>query len=221
MNRSRTFRNLIGGFLLCLAMLSWPLVADIRFSEPFLKKIEEKHNRFSRLRFEEWQSLMDDATDLSEQEKLNAVNAFFNRNVQFIDDLALWGKKDYWATPAEMLAIGAGDCEDYSIAKYFTLKAIGIDEEKLRITYVKAIELDQAHMVLTYYETPRSMPLVLDNLVIDIEPANRRPDLIPVYSFNGRGLWLSKSRGTGQRVGDASRLSLWEDLVNRMQAEDF
>ena len=133
----------------------------------------------------------------------------------------LWSKEDYWATPAEMLAIGAGDCEDYSIAKYFTLKEIGVDEDKLRITYVKAVEIGQAHMVLTYYETNRSVPLVLDNLITEIEPASRRNDLVPVYSFNGAGLWLAKSRGEGQRVGDSSRLSLWQDLEARMRNGNF
>ena len=71
-------------------------------------------------------------------------------------------------------------------------------------------------MVLTYYENNRAIPLVLDNLITEIKPASRRGDLIPVYSFNGAGLWLAKSRGEGQRVGDASRLSLWKDLEKRM-----
>ena len=71
-------------------------------------------------------------------------------------------------------------------------------------------------MVLTYFENKRAIPLVLDNLIIDINPANQRQDLVPVYSFNGQSLWLAKRRGNGQRVGDASRLSLWEDLVFRI-----
>ena len=136
-----------------------------------------------------------------------------------MDDIDLWKQKDYWATPLEMLSIGGGDCEDYSIAKYFTLKELGVDEDKLRITYVKAKELNQAHMVLTYFETKRSIPLVLDNLIIEIKPASQRPDLTPVYSFNGTGLWLAKSRGEGQRVGESSRLSLWQDLENRMKLQ--
>ena len=74
-------------------------------------------------------------------------------------------------------------------------------------------------MVLTYYATKRSVPLVLDNLISEIKPATQRPDLIPVYSFNGTGLWLAKSRGEGERVGNASRLSLWQDLEKRMQEQ--
>jgi len=201
---------------LCLTA-SLPLIAELNITEALLVKIEIKYNKFARQRVESWQNLIESSKDLNDNEKLDVVNNFFNSNVMFINDQALWNKEDYWATPLEALSIGAGDCEDYSIAKYFTLKELGVDEEKLRITYVKAINLGQAHMVLTYFKDKRSIPLVLDNIDAEIKPANLRKDLVPVYSFNGSGLWLAKSRGSGQRVGDASRLSLWEDLENRME----
>ena len=198
---------------------SVPLLAELLISEALLQRIENEYDSEARQRVEAWQILMQENQDLSEREKLAVVNDFFNSNVLFVDDIFLWNKEDYWATPIEMLSLGAGDCEDYSIAKYFTLKQLGVDEDKLRITYVKAIDLNQAHMVLTYFENKRAIPLVLDNLINEIQPASRRQDLTPVYSFNGTGLWLAKSRGEGQRVGDASRLSLWEDLAARMRAE--
>lgn len=205
--------------ILTFLLLSLPLVADLNISTRVLDKIEAQYNKFARKRVEDWQKLVDENKDLPEAEKLELVNKFFNTNVLFIDDIDLWNKKDYWATPLEMLSIGGGDCEDYSIAKYFTLKELGVDEDKLRITYVKAKELNQAHMVLTYFKTKRSVPLVLDNLITDIKPATQRNDLTPVYSFNGTGLWLAKSRGEGQRVGGSSRLSLWQDLEKRMQKQ--
>lgn len=198
---------------------SVPLLAELLISEALLQRIENEYDNEARQRVEAWQILMQENKDLSEREKLAVVNDFFNSNVLFVDDILLWDKEDYWATPIEMLSLGAGDCEDYSIAKYFTLRQLGVDEDKLRITYVKAIDLNQAHMVLTYFENKRAIPLVLDNLINEIQPASRRQDLTPVYSFNGTGLWLAKSRGEGQRVGDASRLSLWEDLAARMRAE--
>jgi len=200
---------------LCLTA-SLPLIAELNITDALLAKVESKYNKYARQRVESWQELIETSKELTDDEKLNAVNNFFNSNVMFINDRALWGKEDYWATPLEVLSIGAGDCEDYSIAKYFTLKELGVDEEKLRITYVKAVDLGQAHMVLTYFKDKRSIPLVLDNIDAEIKPANLRKDLIPVYSFNGQGLWLAKSRGSGKRVGNASRLSLWEDLENRM-----
>ena len=92
---------------------------------------------------------------------------------------------DYWAAPIEALKSGKGDCEDYAIAKYMTLISMGIGAENLRITYVKATDFGQAHMVLAYYETLNEVPLILDNLNSNILPATKRPDLIPVYGFNG------------------------------------
>ena len=201
--------------LLCLIM-SVPIIAELNITEALLKKIETKYSANARQRVELWQKLIDSSQSVSDAEKLDRVNQFFNSKVMFVNDIAVWDKEDYWATPLEFLSKGAGDCEDYSIAKYFTLKELGVDEQKLRITYVKAINLNQAHMVLTYFENKRAIPLVLDNLDIEIKPANLRKDLIPVYSFNGEGLWLAKARGDGKRVGNSSRLSLWEELAARM-----
>jgi len=140
--------------------------------------------------------------------------------MQFISDKKHWHKEDYWATPVEFLSTNGGDCEDFSIAKYFTLLEIGVPDERLRITYVKAIRLNQAHMVLAYYETPESEPLILDNLTKRIQAASQRRDLLPVYSFNGSHLWMAKERGQGRRVaGGSQRINLWRDLNVRMQKE--
>ncbi len=211
-------RSLYVLFILISLSISLPIIADLNITEILLAKIESKYNHFARERVENWQQLVNTSQDLPDLEKLEVVNSFFNSNVLFINDLALWNKEDYWATPLEFLSIGAGDCEDYSIAKYFTLKELGMDENKIRITYVKAVALGQAHMVLTYFETKRSIPLVLDNLDAEIKPANERTDLVPVYSFNGEGLWMAKVRSS-KRVGDSSRLSLWEELKHRMEKD--
>ncbi|PHS24702.1 MAG: sulfate adenylyltransferase [Methylophaga sp.] len=205
--------------LLCL-IISVPIIAELNITEALLNKIEVNYSVNARQRVESWQDLIDSSQNLSDIEKLERVNQFFNSKVMFVNDIVVWGKEDYWATPLEFLSKGAGDCEDYSIAKYFTLKELGMDEQKLRITYVKAVKLNQAHMVLTYFENKRAIPLVLDNLDIEIKPANLRKDLIPVYSFNGDGLWLAKARGDGKRVGNASRLSLWEELAARMASQN-
>jgi len=201
--------------ILCLFSL-FTASATVVVTAEFLSEIEQKYGRGASERILQWQNLMQTAKALPEQEKLKWVNDFFNQNIDFVDDIYLWGANDYWATPVEFLYRGAGDCEDYSIAKYFTLIELGVPENKMRITYVKALKLNQAHMVLTYFSTPRAVPVVLDNLTPQIELATKRTDLLPVYSFNGSGLWLAKSRGRGKRVGGASRLSLWADLKQRM-----
>ena len=159
--------------------------------------------------------------DEDEDSKLRRVNDFFNRNVKYVSDEKHWGQKDYWATPYESLTTQGADCEDFVIAKYYTLKELGVEVEKMRITYVKALRINQAHMVLTYFPTPDAIPLVLDNLVGKIYSASRRTDLEPVYSFNGSGMWLERMKGQGVRMGNPNKLDLWTGLRLRMAAQDM
>ncbi|WP_422641442.1 transglutaminase-like cysteine peptidase [Vibrio salilacus] len=164
-------------------------------------------------RVESWRREMSQYASLPERQKLTKVNRFFNQ-LNFVDDITLWGKNDYWATPLEFLGSNAGDCEDFTIAKYFSLLELGVPDKKLRLVYVKAIELNQFHMVLAYYATPSAEPVLLDNINPEIKRASTRRDLLPIYSFNGKNLWLMKSK-KGQLAGKSSRLSLWNDLRER------
>ena len=156
-----------------------------------------------------------------ELQRLREVNDFFNRRLAFKEDSVTWGVPDYWATPLESLDKRAGDCEDYAIAKYFSLAATGVPTAKLRMVYVRARLQGQslAHMVLAYYAQPGAEPLILDNLRPDVLPAAQRTDLTPVFSFNTEGLW----QGSGQvTAGDPmARLSLWRELVAKVRAEGF
>lgn len=219
----RNGRTLASLALAALCVWHGLFAADftIRLSEKVLASAERKYGTGARERLNAWLQLVDDGRKRSEPEKLRLVNDFFNR-VPFVSDAEHWGLPDYWATPTEMLASNGGDCEDFAIAKYFTLLSLGVDIAKLRITYVKARQLppeDQAHMVLTYYPKPDAVPLVLDNLDPAIKPGSARPDLLPVYSFNGDGLWLAKERGAGRVEGGASRISLWTQLNARLGKE--
>ncbi len=180
-----------------------------------LDEVDKKYGAPAKKRLVRWQELITADRSTTDLEKLAKVNDFFNQ-VQFVSDILLWKKTDYWATPVEFLAQNAGDCEDFSIAKYFTLKKMGVAEDKLNLTYVKALELDQAHMVVTYYEAPAAEPLILDNLNPAILPAAQRSDLMPVFSFNGSGLWLAKQRQRGKMVGSSDRYTRWRDLLQRM-----
>lgn len=187
-------------------------------SESTLHRAEKQYGPDARRRLLDWQSLIQSGGGDDDAAKLEQVNRFFNK-LPFVDDALHWKQEDYWATPVEFLASEGGDCEDFAIAKYFTLIRLGIAENRLTLTYVKALRLNKAHMVLTYYPAPAMEPLVLDNLVDTIEPSSRRTDLLPVYSLNGSGLWLAKQRGKGKMIGDSSRLSRWQDLLERMTEE--
>lgn len=214
------------GVLLVLAVLVCGSIFSVSSSDWDFALIQQRAEALygplgeGRQRIAAWQQLLAEGPGMDERERLERVNAFFNRKLRFDDDQRLWKQVDYWATPIEALRIGAGDCEDYAIAKYLTLRRLGVPAERLRITYVKALRLNQAHMVLTYYQRPDAVPLVLDNLIGEILPANQRNDLLPVYAFNGEGLWL-QGKGGNKQVGDSKRLSRWQDLLQKMKAEGF
>lgn len=208
------------GLLISLTGIPRSNADDFLISSSTLAEVENEYGDYARRRIEHWRNLIASADELTELEKLYKVNNFLNE-VRFVSDIEHWGQEDYWATPLQTLATNGGDCEDYSIAKYFTLTAMGVPESRLRITYVKALKQNQAHMVLTYFTSPEVEPLVLDNLSPKILPASKRKDLIPVYSFNGKGLWLAKFRGSGKFVGQSTRLSRWQNVLARINGQQL
>ena len=213
------------------AMLALQSAADIvDFSSGLIKYVSERFSRDAPSRLYAWQGLVRQLkskeaadprqwigrnTGRTEMPILRKVNDFFN-HVPYYEDIDHWRVQDYWATPVEMLASNGGDCEDYAIAKYLTLKDLGIPVERMRITYVKALNLDVSHMVLAYYPTPDSDPWILDNLVEDISLASRRADLEPVYSFNDDDLWAGAGPG---KKGGASQVRLWRELQEKLARE--
>ena len=210
--------------LLALVALSLAAVAVEldTISDPQIGKLAQQFGPTAKTRLSDGRSLVTTAKNKAlqqEREKLELVNDFMNRT-PFVSDAQHWGKEDYWATPVEFLSTHGGDCEDFSIAKYFALRSLGVPDEKLRITYVKEIVVyNEAHMVLAYFPAPDAEPLVLDNINKTIRPASTRTDLVPVYSFNGTGLWLAKDQtGRGQSVGGSDRIGHWKDVQARLKA---
>lgn len=177
-------------------------------------RVEDQYGRQGLARIDKWERMMWDLVYKSQKEQLLAVNLFFNK-LEFRSDLEHWQQEDYWATPIETLASNGGDCEDFAIAKYFSLRRLGVPAEQMRITYVKALELNEPHMVLTYY-SDNGDPLVLDILTNRIKPAEQRKDLLPVYSFNAEGLWKGRHRNESVRLGDSNDIPMWRDLQQRL-----
>jgi predicted transglutaminase-like cysteine proteinase len=183
--------------------------------------IEKKYGKRARVRVYNWQKLMSSMSEdssLSDKAKVREANDFFNK-VRWVSDIKHWGKEDYWATPFETLGTNAGDCEDFSIGKYFTLNEAGVNSEKIRITYVKALDYNQAHMVLAYYSSPEAEPLILDNINKTILPASQRQDLLPIYSFNAESLWLAKARSKKLKASSQKNLPQWRKVNERMLEE--
>lgn len=194
-------------------------IKTFNISEKKLIQFTKKYGKNAEKRVLLWDSMMESAKQKDTLNQLKDVNDFFNK-IKYKIDMQHWGKNDYWAAPFEFMGTGAGDCEDYAIAKYYSLRKLGIPEEKLRITYVKLLQrgtkYQQAHMVLTYYHKPGSTPVVLDNVNKKLKLATKRTDLKPVYSFNAQGLWQAKNKGKTSKLVGKNNLTSWKDLMTRI-----
>jgi predicted transglutaminase-like cysteine proteinase len=217
------------GALLALILGTVLLAGSLHAEQPEFAHLEQiadaRYGPDAATRVRDWKSVLEDIALADERLQLRRINGFFNRNIRYMTDQELWGKNDYWATPLETLGMGAGDCEDYAIAKYASLRKLGVPDSRLRLFYVHArlgastSNATEVHMVLGYYPTLDEEPLILDNLISDIRPASRRPDLKPVFSFNGEGLWGGTA--TMPAGSSTARLSNWRSVLERMQAEGF
>ena len=210
-------------FACLLALLPGNLNAAINFDR-LLNLASQQYGERGQQNITDLRTLLSQLQGATDQEKLLRINMFVNQNIRiFGNDIDIWGQSDYWATPLESLGREAGDCEDFSIAKYMFLRELGISNDKLRLTYVRAqiggpnSRIFQAHMVLSYYETPNAEPLILDNLISDIRGASRRTDLKPIFGFNSNGLWVGNS--SSPRGDSSTHLSRWRNLLERARNE--
>ncbi|QPL43700.1 transglutaminase-like cysteine peptidase [Pseudoalteromonas sp. A41-2] len=214
------FFSILFFLVLCLTSVALAERLVIEFST-FIQQMQQRYgaNRVTVAR--QWQGMLQHAAGLPEQQQILVVNDFFARTLRYQTDIELWKQNDYWATPLETMGKGLGDCEDYAIAKYVSLRALGISDDKLRLIYVKAqlpgTRQTQAHMVLGYFTQPNTQPLILDSLIVKVLPAAKRTDLSPVFSFNSKGLWANNST---QSVADpTARLSRWRHILEQTRKE--
>jgi predicted transglutaminase-like cysteine proteinase len=210
-------RKVIAGWVVCLLII---LVPKQHNAQPFadeemLQRLNQQYNMEASRRGKALNRLLEKLADKDVKHQLTEVNRFFNQ-FAYKDDMKLWGQEDYWATPEEFIGVNGGDCEDYVVAKYFVLRSLGVADEHLYLTYVKALKENRAHMVLSYFETPKSTPLILDNYNPVILSADKRRDLLPVYSFNAKSLFLTNaSAGLGQSLPtDKIKNNKWKKLLN-------
>jgi predicted transglutaminase-like cysteine proteinase len=164
------------------------------YSELITKKLivdaEKKYKIFAKNRFVSIKKeLLTDLKGKSDLEKLKAVNDWYNF-IQYKSDKFVYHQSDYWATLYEFVGKGMGDCEDYTIAKYYTLKALGISPKRMKFTYVvyrSRAGKNISHMVLSYLKIPRpkkkSDILILGNINRRVLPASKRKDIIKVVKM--------------------------------------
>ena len=215
-------RGMLRSFFWAIPGAIWLIIA-LSIAAPNLNTTQvlalERYGPQAANTISDWRRLIEESRNLEDDEKLKRVNLFFNRRMLFRSDKEVWQQEDYWATPLEFVGRSAGDCEDFTIAKYVTLQMLGIGNDRLRLIYVRAksSSVSEAHMVLGFFPQPTDEPLVLDNLISSIRKASQRPDLSPVFSFNDSGLWVG---GASASAADpVARLSRWRDLLERLHDE--
>lgn len=206
-----------------LAAKATPPAQDGRFAK-LASFMKQQYGAQASKIYAEWQALLDGYTKASDPDKLKAVNDFFNKRIRMSKDQRIWGRKEYWSTLGELLGKGAGDSEDFAIAKYFTLMAMGTPIDRMRLFYVRLNSdaragEDPVHMVLAVFKPGNRDPMLLDNRTNEVQPASSRKDLRPVYSFNSEGTW-GDSQGAASGTAD-SGLPMWEDTLRRARNEGF
>lgn len=180
-----------------------------------LQQIAAKYGEGAKKRFDSLKKLMIKDENLSEVDRLVCVNNFFNQ-VPYQSDKVCWGKSDYWATPSEMLGVGKADCEDYAIAKFFTLLDMGIPKEKLFLTYALTNNTKDKHMVLAYFTDEFSRPLILDNDVLTIKQEALSRDYIPLFRFNLEHFVAFDHGFEHKSPIDFKKLENWKSITKRL-----
>ncbi len=187
---------------------------EIRWFQQSMQRLSLQDDVATRRITLDWYALVQHLKSESLPAQLDWVNSYINK-IPYREDLVQWGENDYWATPEELFRAGHGDCEDLAIAKYFTLRVLGVDDNHLRLLFVKQRETSRPHMVLAVLR--QSVWWVLDNTTAAILPLEQRHDLEPVYGFNGDSLWITRAASRNDLVGPALRIGHWAALWSRLR----
>lgn len=136
-------------------------------------------------------------------EMASNVNTMMNAK-RYVSDKRNYGQTDYWATPVEFLKRG-GDCEDFAIAKYTALRALGVPENRLRIAIVQDLQKNIPHAILIVYTDQGTM--ILDNQIKTAVKADSIAHYKPIFSINQNAWWLhtAPKGGNVTRVASAAR----------------
>lgn len=159
------------------------------------RKLECNSKRLNICSFGDWKKFLISIKKYDKFTQLRAVNARMNK-AKYTSDSSNWGKKDYWATPGEFMS-RFGDCEDYAIVKYLSLRLLGFKDSELRVVAVKDLNLKVGHAVLVAIlkdpKTKKKKTYVLDNQIKKVVEASTIRHYEPIFSIN-RGSWWRHRR---------------------------
>ncbi|WP_170167551.1 transglutaminase-like cysteine peptidase [Amphritea balenae] len=170
------------------------------------------------LRLSQWRNLIRMKHRFrAETDIVAVVDDFINKAKYQPDEQRLNGQ-DYWAAPKEFVAAGRGDCEDFAIAKLFTLQAMGVPVKRLRLVFTLLKGEKTRHLVLLYSPEDGSEPWVLDNLTTNIRVVSQRTDLQPVFSFTPKKIWMMKGWQQTVELSRPLNLPKWTRITRNWQA---
>jgi predicted transglutaminase-like cysteine proteinase len=141
-----------------------------------------------RCRLHRWRGYVESLRGRDRLEILRSVNRFANTH-RYVTDPVNSHLPDYWATPLEFLAKN-GDCEDYAITKYLSLKTLGFTDADMRIVVLQDLNLRAAHAVLVVFE--RGKAWLLDNQVREVVPTEAVHHYRAIFSINQTAWWLHR-----------------------------
>ncbi|MDK2081302.1 transglutaminase-like cysteine peptidase [Aliarcobacter butzleri] len=207
--------------LLILFLFSNSFAYEFKLNQKDKNLIEKSTQKsFILKRLAKYEEVRNKARNLDINKKLTQINLFINGSLAEFDNASM-GIDDYWMTPKEFFIKGHGDCEDYVIAKYFTLLELGIKKENLYPAIVKVQGSASLHLVLLYVEDKNKSPLVLDNLSFKILPFSKRTDLTPIAAFNEIDSYtLTREKFLQKANVDWGKENKWEKLLNRVYKLD-
>ncbi len=166
--------------------VKWTGTLDRYFAERSLEDAPCESGLFNKCHLADWKQFLAEVRTKDVLTRIEAVNAYMNR-APYILDPTNYGVPDYWATPNEFL-VRDGDCEDYAIAKYLSLRALGFPKEDMRLVVLQDLNLRLAHAVLAVYLDGQI--LILDNQIQEVVTHDRIRHYKPIYSINEAAWWL-------------------------------
>ena len=171
---------------------SGDLSAFVKWSGMFERFERDSNSTQGQRVMAKWKDDLETMRGLPLDEMVEAVNTMANK-VRYIGDDKNWGKSDYWATPVEFFSKG-GDCEDFAITKYISLRALGVPDNRMRIAIVKDLEKGIPHAILIVYGD--SGTYVLDNQIKTVRSTQSISHYKPIFSINRSAWWLHTNPGS-------------------------
>jgi predicted transglutaminase-like cysteine proteinase len=194
------------------------LIPAAHAGEDLEQRVQSSYGPAAAARARQLTVILDGLRQAPVSEQLRQVNRYFNAFI-YSTDKVLWGRDDHWASPEEFVGLGAGDCEDFAIGKYFALRSLGIPAESMQVSYVHDIQRRQFHIVLEVQIADGSERMLLDNAQPLVMSASQRRDLVKVVGFGERHVAVALPEGGERSFLRAGRWSMrqWDQVLARSQ----